>query len=97
MWQRVKGPMGALIATLVRYGWNPISPFKWFGGGIPWIYQIGADPAQLLEVFRVDVEKHVWEQAARGRNGRGLENGGDVTIIRRELGRMRKFGRHREA
>ena len=47
---------------------------KWFGGGIPWIYQIGADPAQLLEVFRVDVEKHVWEQAARGRNGRGLEN-----------------------
>ena len=97
MWQRVKGPIGAIIATLVRYGWNPISPFKWFGGGIPWIYQIGADPAQLLEVFRVDVDKHVWEQAARGRNGRGLENGGDVTIIRREIGRMQKFGRHREA
>eukprot|EP00959_Pyramimonas_sp_CCMP1952_P469423 9494906-Pyramimonas_sp.AAC.1 len=28
-WRRVRGPIGAVVATLLDVGWKPVSPVEW--------------------------------------------------------------------
>ena len=45
----VKGPDGAIIATVDDLDWNPVSPFKWLDHeGSSWAYQAGGSTSYVV-------------------------------------------------
>ena len=93
-WGTVKGPMGAVIATLRQVDWLGITPFKWVGhDGSEWAYHpthskdISLHP--MLDGLRSAVERIVWGQASNHHCGRGLAEGCDVYSIQKHLKHMR--------
>ena len=90
--------MGATIATLIDIGWSPISPFKWVDGyHNRWNYKPGTSAAELLNALKEQVEMRVWRQAAKHHNGKGLEQGADLTIAKKHIRLLRKKGQHQTA
>ena len=68
-WARVRGPAGALIATLQERGWKALGPRSYadpYGGE----WDLDAEPSlhePLLEYWERDLELGVWRNAAGGR------------------------------
>jgi hypothetical protein len=94
-WHQVRGPMGAVVATLRDLGWKPDSPTQWTDpDGHHWDIDPGAPgvAVQLKALVAEFIEKDLWRQAGKHEGGRGLENGADLTVARRMRRKFLKQG-----
>jgi hypothetical protein len=99
-WHQVRGPMGAVVATLMDLGWKPGSPTSWTDpDGIQWDIDPSAPgvAVQLKAVVAEFIEKDLWRQASQHEGGRGLENGADLTVARRMRRQFLKQGELKKA
>jgi hypothetical protein len=77
-WLLVKGPMSAIIATVIEIGWKPIAPNEWVTAdgqfacfdAVP-----GASQYQVQFEFKRILERDLWTHAASAYNGGGLGSG----------------------
>ena len=56
----------------------------------------GADPTDVIDHLMKDVQRKIWETAAKHRNGKGLEGGADMTDVKKQLQRLQRRGKHQE-
>jgi hypothetical protein len=98
-WGQVKGPMGAVIATLTDLGWIPEGPTRWtdpFGS----IWQI--DPRRagviplVLEKIRQSCIRRVWGKASEHYCGQGIGEEADLQVLQRLRRECTKEGTWRE-
>ena len=79
MWQCVRGPIDATIATLIEAKWDPHSPTKWrTPGGLvdtDFNYEEGVSHHRILHVLREGLEADLWKHASGAHLGSGLEDG----------------------
>ena len=98
-WRHARGPLGALIATLLDHGWTPTAADRWEDpAGQGW--QIDGDPydhTHLHQHLHHAFGKKLWQQAAAHHLGQGLEDGAYMEPMLGYLGSLRKHGRTREA
>ncbi|CAK0870501.1 unnamed protein product [Prorocentrum cordatum] len=99
-WRCVTGPMGALIMMLRELGWTPRAPGHWLDDqGNEWKHMGDAADSydELYEALCSSVRRDLWQQAGDHPAGQGLHEGGDMHMLRVNLRRLRRQGRHREA
>ena len=75
-WSRRRGIIGSLILLLSELGWDPTSPTSWTdSAGEHWAMggDCEADLTDVINHIMNDVERKVWEKAAKHRNGKGPE------------------------
>ena len=92
---QVKGPIGAVIATLYSGGWEPEQPGKWKDPeGQQWeIDYLNPDlVGDIEETFEEHYEKQIWKKAAKHHCGSGLQHGADLTVVKKHLRAWRKRG-----
>jgi hypothetical protein len=90
--------MGATIATLDHIQWNPVSPVTWLDRqGDRWEYQPGTSAKPILDDIKTDIEADLWRKAAQHRNGAGLQEGVDMTVIKKHLKYFKKKELNAEA
>ena len=100
-WKACKGPMGAMILTLRALGWVGIEPDRWEdSGGCEWRFNpdLDGDVSELCDALVDSVRNLLWEQASKHSEGDCLSpDGGDLTMLRKNLSRMYKKDMHQEA
>ena len=75
VWNRVNGPLAALIATLTVYGWHATIPERWTAPcGTP-VFPLSSALPHLLSSVLPSVRKHIWAAAAQQYLGAGLADG----------------------
>ena len=89
----VKGPMAAMIATLLEEGWEPEGPLTWTDpDGNPW--QMHLDIPNLGLQVRKQIAHHAaqrqWKLAGRHFLAQGIEQGVDLRSFKQELRALRK-------
>ena len=105
-WRRVRGPIGALQATLLDVGWLPVAACEWrrpVGDSFE-VWQFPDPPPEekrsedvfdfsdLLDDLREDISSSLWGSAASHEFGDGLARGADVIPIRLEMRRAVREG-----
>ena len=78
MWQCVRGPADATIATLLQAKWAPRTPSTWNSpDGKPYSFNLkeGITHHQVLYAFREGLEQDLWTHASKASRGSGLEDG----------------------
>ena len=95
----MRGAISAVIATLLDAGWQCPQATKWRRTSgdtyVAWsLAGVEADAAtdDLLDDLREDLQLQLWRKAAKHFCGTGLEDGADMTGIRRDLRRLAKQG-----
>ena len=97
-WNRVPGPMGAIIAVLNDLGWIPLSMFFWLDReGSLWGYKAKSTLLARKEAMRRDIESDIWRQASKHHHGAGLEQGCDMTVARKHPNHLKQKGDNRSA
>ena len=89
--------MAALILTLQSLGWDPVEPDRWHDdAGGTWAITSDAvmDFTPIWEQLTASVQRLLWKQAGQHPEGKGLEDGADLTVLRKELQRYRRKGKH---
>ena len=78
-WNLVRGPMGAVIATLLDLGWEPLHPDEWRAPGQV-VFRFSTSVrctrstcGEFFDYLLAGVVDGLWLEAAGRRNGRGLE------------------------
>lgn len=94
MWSGATGYISPMICTLISAGWKPNQADQWEDpAGVTWQM---TDDVVDTRIFRKQFANtqllRLWEQAARGHLGKGLEGGGDVTVARRLVKKLRLAG-----
>jgi len=85
-WNMVSGPIATAVATLMDLGWNPDRPDRWISpGGDTWRVTRGAGPANVLDELSRSAEAKAWSRASSHYHGVGLEHGGDLVGLKRQL------------
>ena len=83
-WQKVKGPMGAVIATLADLGWQPHTPTRWEDHeGEVWEIdpqRPGVVP-QVLERVQERCRRLAWRKASEFYCGQGIGEAADLTAL----------------
>ena len=95
---RTKGPISAVISTLMDLKWTPLAPNRWeHPDGL--IFDFEVDDTDQLHDYELQgsLEQVVWAQAEGHHLGQGLWQGADLTVVKRHLQRMRRQHRHGEA
>ena len=78
-WRSVAGPIGTLMMTLRRSGWNAKTPRIWTNASGDDFHILNTCVRKtLLKYVTTDTEKLLWAKAAKHYNGRGLEKGGGL-------------------
>ena len=76
LWPRVHGPNGALIATLIGYGWHaPMLEIWRSPSGGTLALDFAVPPLSFVRLVIADVTETLWRKAARHYQGIGLEQG----------------------
>ena len=97
-WNMVSGPIATAVATLMDLGWNPDRPDRWISpGGDTWRVTRGAGPANVLDELSRSAEAKAWSRASSHYHGVGLEHGGDLVGLKRQLATLHKHGHHKTA
>ncbi len=97
-WQRVKGTMAAVIATLLDLQWQPTAAYVWTDSDGEQFELLRCDRERLMEfALRGAAEEATWKRASRWHLGGGLAGGVDFTIVRRHLRQLRSRGDHGRA
>ena len=98
-WAKVHGPIGTVIANLVRIGWQPHEPGLWLDEtGDAWEcnnFQKHLDWSALEAKIQDSCRKTLDNLAAEHRFGRGFEEGVDFTVLCKHLetlGKNKGFG-----
>jgi hypothetical protein len=94
-WCRVKGHMGATIATLFDINWAPIGPSKWMmpdKSAFADLDKASFNEYELAEVVAHSIQEALWETAAGRSDGKGLEKGIDLVVAKRTLAQLSKSG-----
>ena len=97
---KVKGPIGAVVATLYSAGWKPEKPDKWQDPeGDTWAidYDSPEVTGDIQEAIDQHYDKKMLEKTAKHHCGSGLQQGGDFTVVRKHLRHWRQRGEHRKA
>ena len=90
-WLNIRGPVGAMIGTLKDQGWEPLAPHVWSGpDGQDWEFHSSAGVAEFVRHFENTVRKRLWAKAAQHVNGKGLEAGADLRVLRKHLRKLEK-------
>ncbi|CAK0911512.1 unnamed protein product, partial [Prorocentrum cordatum] len=96
----VTGAMGATTLALRDIGWIPRAPDVWIDDeGSEWRHlgNDGDSAQDLVKAIKSTVTRQLWRQAGDHPLGVGLGDGGDLHMLRVNLRRMRRQGRHKEA
>eukprot|EP00959_Pyramimonas_sp_CCMP1952_P203412 4253782-Pyramimonas_sp.AAC.2 len=99
--RRVKGPVAAIIGTLLGAGWTCPSPTHWTrrtsDGEVDWMSpqfdtpEFGqVDIAQVVGEFASGLRCQLWKNAAKFEGDYNLEHGADFSQV---SGELRKYGR----
>ncbi|CAK0857540.1 unnamed protein product [Prorocentrum cordatum] len=105
-WRKVYGQVAAVIATLLDAGWSPFTAGHWKrptpAGVEQWIIPLADEQgslsldltefSELLDDLEHDLIQIRWKEAARHLHGGGLEDGGDVWLVKRGLDHCAKEG-----
>ena len=84
------GPMAATMATLEGLGWVPRTPYAWLApSGDEWKFVAG-DTFDVMHALKSDAESQVWQAVATQHCGLGLQNGADVSVLKRHLLSLRR-------
>ena len=74
-WNRVTGPISALIATLVHYGWHPVFVDGWKDPeGSYYFMRAGAAVHSFINCVLDTVRDALWQSAAKHYMGKGLDS-----------------------
>eukprot|EP00973_Karenia_brevis_P086040 11932301-Karenia_brevis.AAC.1 len=78
-WRKVKGPIAAVINTLLQIGWSPDQPAKWVDAeGLVWqVVEGSSDCDEFFHKIAEDCSKKLCRSVASGHNGAGCEHGID--------------------
>ena len=97
---RVKGPMGAMIATLYTNGWDPQTPTCWLDPKGKQ-HKLNYDEEESLEEVKEksadQLHNRKWEGASEHYNGAGLQEGADLTAVIAHRKECRQEGRYEDA
>ena len=97
-WHRVTGPVSATIASLTSQGWTVTTPEVWQDPhGDRWNIGNDGTKAEVEALIQAITAKQLWQQAAAGWQGAGLQAGLDDGNTLAWLKKLRKDGRHPEA
>ena len=78
IWQRVKGPGAAMVATLEGEGWQAIAPLVWIDEeGKAW-HMAGPQAEAGLQKLKRNMIDSAWRRAATFHQGGGLQFGADL-------------------
>ena len=94
-WNRVKGIIGAVIATLFDIGWIPQEPSKWVDPqGVLWVFDYTSPHlnGRFFQNLQEQIQAIIWAKAATHYLGTGLESGVDWTVSRKHLRHLRGSG-----
>ncbi len=92
-WGRVKGTIGAVIASLLDLDWIPLTPTHWVDSDGEEFDLMHCDKERLLSyALSGAINQKVWAAAGQWHLGRGAELGVDLTSVRRHLQRLRRRG-----
>ena len=84
-WNKVRGPIGATIATWLDIGWKPEKPDKFTApDGTAWNFEGNVGEFFWIE-FRDSIILQLWKKAAEHWHGKGAEKGLDLTTAKRKL------------
>eukprot|EP00972_Heterocapsa_arctica_P108215 15936371-Heterocapsa_arctica.AAC.1 len=84
-WMRVTGIMGAIVATLLDIGWEPIRPNYWLHPGEATAIILDDQLTKPKLAFAVQylVSSRIWQKTSRHPSvAQGLANGADLTAAR---------------
>ena len=78
-WNRCTGPATGTIATLLQYGWQPVTAINWIDSSdTSWEFDINL-PRQLYKPVLTSMEdtvlRHIWSSASNHFCGKGLHEG----------------------
>jgi hypothetical protein len=99
-WLNTKGPLAAVISTLMDIGWDPAEPTLWQDFEGAWWNLDPTKPhmaQQLCRHLQGQLRMHIWQRAATHNYGKGLEQGVDWTTSRRHQAHWEKRGEASEA
>jgi len=99
-WRTARGPISLLVLQLYELDWNPMRPSRWKDGEgnvYEFVTDLILDFDCIKEALWRSVEKALWRRAAARPEATGLENGGDVTVVRKFAARHRKKGNNAKA
>ena len=85
-WQHAKGPMSAMIATLLQLGWNPKAWDEWVtpvGQSLQINFQDNLQPAQVWKLLANHLRMAEYQSIGRGTQTPCLANGIDFTMLRK--------------
>ena len=79
----------AVMATVLGIGWTPLETDRWqdtCGDEYTISYDIGLDPWLVMQKWlREALTVLAWERASRCNDGKGLEAGADLTVVKKVL------------
>ena len=86
-WAKVRGIISNVIATLWDIGWQPYLPYKWKDDeGNTWVISGAVSDFEDLGIaIHRSITSQMWLQASNHYNGKGLENGADLVVLKRTL------------
>ena len=99
-WQIVKGPMAALIATLLDIGWQPLQLDLWLmpdGTELAVDYDDGLAAALVWEKVEETLDRHHWQLVANSTPFKGVEHGLDFTVPKRLIKQFRSANQSRRS
>ena len=101
-WRHCSGPMAAVITLLLELGWKAHAPDVWTDPkGCRWEMDDLSKPMHLkplLNKLWVDHQKETMlKRAAEFRNGSGMRDGCDLTVLVANLRRLRRQKKFKEA
>ena len=99
-WSKVGGPMSAVLLTMTKLGWKAAAPDRWYETGSSpgwWIMDPSMSCTQdLCDAVAAAARSQIWKQAGQHFEGKGVEQGVDLTVDRAHLKALRKEGRYDE-
>ncbi len=97
-WGRARGPISAIICTLLDLGWSPETPSHWVDPDGE-AFNLDEDDLDKLIDFELhgSLDQAAWERAEGHHLGGGIGRGVDLTVPRRFLQTLRRNSKHAEA
>ena len=75
IWTAVKGPITAVIATIMDFGGHHMLPLEWLNEDcVRWVMK-GSDISGLKFEIRSRLEELLWKKASKHHLGEGLQHG----------------------
>ncbi len=82
-WQKVRGMMSAVIATLLDLNWTPAGADQWIDSDGEIFNLRSGDPDLLVNyALRGAIGQEIWKGASQWHLGLGLSGGVDLTVMK---------------